>query len=292
MAGNTVGAFRPIFWNRITFTNQREHLVGACIDARHAAFSLFPTDDFTNWQWWDLMDHSKPMLLGNLPVSIKPLVQPIDDWNEARKLGLIFEVRVGRAKVLICSIDLSTDLPQRPTAAQLRASLVRYVSSDAFNPSTEVTPDQMGGLFREATMAEKFSAQVHSVSSEQQWHPASNILDGDPGTIWHTPWQPAQVPYPHELTIMLKEPTELKGVRLLPRQDGNRHGLIRQYELYVGTDASQWGSPVAAGELSRDEKPKEILFARPTTVQYLRLVAKAGFGDDHFASLAELELLP
>ena len=32
---------------------------------------------------------------------------------------------------------------------------------------------------------------------------ASNVLDGDPETMWHTEWQAATPGYPHELQLDL-----------------------------------------------------------------------------------------
>jgi hypothetical protein len=29
--------------------------------------------------------------------------------------------------------------------------------------------------------------------------PATNAIDGDPGTIWHTKWTGTAAPYPHEI---------------------------------------------------------------------------------------------
>ena len=55
---------------------------------------------------------------------------------------------------------------------------------------------------------------------------ASNTLDGDPKTIWHTPWGEGATPFPHELVIAFEKPVQMTGCRVLPRQDvGN--GWIR-----------------------------------------------------------------
>ena len=71
-------------------------------------------------------------------------MQVIDDWVTARKLGLVFEARVGRGKVLVTSIDLTRD--DNPVSRQLRASLLRYAGSPEFAPKVAITRRQLEGL--------------------------------------------------------------------------------------------------------------------------------------------------
>lgn len=148
VAGQTSGSFRPIFWNRITFPRNTVHTLGILCDPNHPAFGNFPTDFHSNWQWQDLLDHCKPMIVGSLPKELTPLVQPIDDWNDARKLAVLFEAKLGAGRLIVCSMDIWSDLATRPVARQLRASLLSYMASDRFNPAISITPDQLRGLLR------------------------------------------------------------------------------------------------------------------------------------------------
>jgi hypothetical protein len=146
--GNTLGTFQPIFWNRITFPSQKVHTMGILCDSKHPAMAGFPTAFHASWQWQDLLDNCQPVIMDELPQEVKPIVQPIDDWNDCRKLGLIFEASVGKGKLLICSIDIDTDLENRVTARQLRYSLLSYMLSDDFNPQAKLTFAQVKGLFK------------------------------------------------------------------------------------------------------------------------------------------------
>ena len=76
------------------------------------------------------------MILDELPAELSPIVQPIDDWNTCRKLGLVFEAQVEQGKLVVAAIDLVKDLEQRPVARQLRHSLLEYMSSEQFAPAT------------------------------------------------------------------------------------------------------------------------------------------------------------
>jgi beta-galactosidase/beta-glucuronidase len=147
---DTVGSFQPIFWNRITFPQNKIHTVGILCDANHPAMAKFPTDFYAGWQWQDLLDHSQPLILDKLPKEIAPIIQPIDDWNNCRKLGLLFEAWVGTGKILVCSIDVQTGLDTRLTARQLRHSLLAYMISDKFSPKTKLNFEDIEGLFKDS----------------------------------------------------------------------------------------------------------------------------------------------
>jgi len=79
---------------------------------------------------------------------LKPLIQPIDTWFENRRLGLLFEARVNGGKLMVCSIDLMTDLGSRPVSKQLLLSTLKYMNSPEFRPSTEIDVEEIRELFQ------------------------------------------------------------------------------------------------------------------------------------------------
>jgi hypothetical protein len=76
-------------------------------------------------------------------------VQVIDDWFTNRRLGLVFEARVGPGRLLVTSIDLARDLDANVVARQLRHSLLRYAASDRFAPKVELSPDAVRSLMQQ-----------------------------------------------------------------------------------------------------------------------------------------------
>lgn len=131
--------FTPIFWNTSCTQRQAPHTLGILCDPTHPAFVSFPTESHANWQWWHLVTRAAPLILDGLPATLRPTVQVIDDWFTNRRLGLVFEARVGLGRLLVCSIDLTGDLSAQPVARQLRASLLAYLGSARFNPSEMVS---------------------------------------------------------------------------------------------------------------------------------------------------------
>lgn len=127
----------PIFWNRLMNPN-RAWMLGLLNDADHPALSGFPTDAHCDWQWIDLIENTTAMNMESLGNDIRPIVQPIDDWNRSLRLALLFEVRVGTGRLIVSAFDLNADaMPDHPGAPSLRHAVLSYMMSDRFAPTIE-----------------------------------------------------------------------------------------------------------------------------------------------------------
>jgi hypothetical protein len=146
--GKVALGFSSIFWNTAWTQRQAPHTLGILCDPAHPAFAEFPTDYHSNWQWCYLVSRAGAMILDDLPTELSPMIQAIDDWVTNRKLGLVFEAKMGQGKLLVCSIDLENDLDTNPVARQLRYSLLRYMAGSHFKPAVTLTPDQIRTLFQ------------------------------------------------------------------------------------------------------------------------------------------------
>lgn len=140
-------AFSGISWNTV-WSGMPPNLLGILCDPRHPALKDFPTEEHSNWQWWDLLRHARAMDMDSLPPALRPLVQLIPDWNRNDRLGLLFEARVGEGRLLVCSMDLLRDLDRRPVARQLLYSLERYAAGPAFRPRQRLSMAQLDAFFR------------------------------------------------------------------------------------------------------------------------------------------------
>jgi len=136
--------FSSIFWNTAWTHRQAPTTLGILCDPKHPAFAEFATDFHSNWQWWYLVTRAAPMILDNLPAGFQPTVQVIDDWFTARRLGLVFEARVGRGRLVVCGIRLDD---ANPVARQFCRSLLRYMASDRFQPVQNLNPAAIEALF-------------------------------------------------------------------------------------------------------------------------------------------------
>jgi hypothetical protein len=99
-------------------------------------------------QWWEILHKQQVMNLDDFPDGFRPLIQPIDTWFLSRKLGVLFEAKVGKGRLMVTSIDLEHGMDKRPAARQLLYSIEKYISSDRFNPQTEVDIEIILDLMR------------------------------------------------------------------------------------------------------------------------------------------------
>ena len=147
--GGEIGiGFSSIFWNTAWSRGQKPHTLGILCNPKDKALASFPTEYYSNWQWWDAMSHSNAIMLESISPEIKPIVRVIDDWFTNRSLALLFEVKVGKGKLLISGIDFNQDMENRPEALQLMYSLKRYMASEDFNPTVAVKAETIKKLIK------------------------------------------------------------------------------------------------------------------------------------------------
>ncbi len=138
--------FSSIFWNTAWTNNQAPHTLGILCDPKNPVFNDFPTEYHSNWQWWDPVSHSQAMIINEFPAELRPLIQPIDTWFENRRLALAFETRTGGGRLMVCSIDFTGNIDERPVSKQLEISILNYMNSASFNPGIEVDINSIKGL--------------------------------------------------------------------------------------------------------------------------------------------------
>jgi hypothetical protein len=281
-------AFTTIFWNTQWTNRQPPHTLGILCDPKHPALAQFPTEFHSNWQWWDLVTKSGFMILDEFPADLRPIVQVIDDWNTNRRLGLIFEAKIGKGRLLVSGIDLKNNLNERPVARQMLQSLLRYMDSDDFAPRGSIDARLVQGLFRKPSLLS--NARLTMADSKTPGHEARNVIDGNPDTIWHTPWDQGAPAYPHEFRIELPNSGQIKGFTYLPRQDMS-NGWINKYEVYVSADGQNFGEPAAMGNFDQTRNKKKVLFDKSREGRFFRFVALSGFDGQIFASAAEIDLI-
>ena len=140
------GRYAPVFWSPVHFPNQ-PGTMGILCDPAHPALANFPTDFYTNWQWWDLITSSKAMIIDSIP-SLQPIVRVVDNFLKNRKMANIIEAKVAKGRLLMTSLDITHNLDKRPAARQLRYSLEQYSSGNSFSPKDELSKEQLGVLLK------------------------------------------------------------------------------------------------------------------------------------------------
>jgi hypothetical protein len=135
--GDVAIGFSSIFWNTAWTGGQPPHTLGILCNPQHPALASFPTNYYSEYQWWDAMSHSGAIEFTKIAPQAQPIVRVIDDWFENRPLALLFEVSVGKGKLLVSGIDFWSNMEQRTAGRQLLMSILEYMNSANFNPKAQ-----------------------------------------------------------------------------------------------------------------------------------------------------------
>ena len=142
----------PVFWNTSWCKMRPPHTTGAYINTEHPLFDHgFPTDDWSNLNWWELLNKAQVMNLLELPAEYQSPIQPIDTWHLSRKLGMVVEANVLNGKLFMTTMDLDTDLDKRVVAKRMRNAVLDYMASDDFKPTITLTPETITNFFTKET---------------------------------------------------------------------------------------------------------------------------------------------
>ncbi|MFC5447123.1 discoidin domain-containing protein [Paenibacillus aestuarii] len=113
---------------------------------------------------------------------------------------------------------------------------------------------------------------------------ASNVLDGEQDTFWHTKWDKSN-PLPQSITLNLGGTYDVNKIKVLPRQSGS-NGMITAYNVYASTDGIQY-TKVTSGTWAKDATEKTAEFP-VTKASFIKLEATAGYNG--WASAAEINV--
>ena len=150
-----VQQFTPVFWNTSWFKMRPPHTTGILVNPKHPLFRHFPTEYHSNLQWWELLNRAQVMQFTGFPEAFQPTIQSIDTWFISRKIGMLFEANVLNGKVIMTTMDITTDPNQRIVARQMHKAILDYMNSDQFRPQFTVTAQQIGNLFTKTAGAVK-----------------------------------------------------------------------------------------------------------------------------------------
>lgn len=263
---------KPVFWNA-QMGPKWSRGMGLLCDASHPALRYFPTREYQEYQWNEIIRDAKGVNLRDYPADFRPIVQPIDEWNRSYKLGLVLEAKVGEGSLLLISSDLERNQESSPAKRQLLKSLLLYADSEEFAPKQTVGREAFLKSFADTQVMRRLGVSGKLLEFPQI--DMSDALDGNPDTSFSL--EGAGHPYTIELSWKTAEAAT--GLVYMPVQNQREHkGDVREYKV-LSFDGSKWET-VAEGELVSSFEPKTILFNKEIVTNRLRFIAKSGFGGE------------
>ncbi len=122
-----------------------EETMGIRVDKRLRIFHDFATSDHADWQWQGILSGARAMVLPRSIPDEASLITAIDGPFGMRRLSALLSVRVGRGKLLLCSLGL-WQKSGRPEARALLHGILSYIHSPAFSPKTEISMETLEQL--------------------------------------------------------------------------------------------------------------------------------------------------
>ena len=79
---------------------------------------------------------------------------------------------------------------------------------------------------------------VDSQETAGENNAATNAIDGNTSTFWHTAWN-SDLALPHFITVDMGRSHRIAGFTYLPRQDDNPNGTVENYRFETSADGSK-----------------------------------------------------
>jgi len=131
--------------------------------------------------------------------------------------------------------------------------------------------------------------KVDSEETKGEDDPGTNAFDDSTSTFWHTEFQDAQPPPPHEIQIDMGATYSVTAMQYTPRSDGNQNGMVKDYEFYVSDGTTDWGTAVKTGAFGTSTTPTLVTFTAKTG-RYIRFVGLSEVNDKKYTAVAELNV--
>ncbi len=226
------------------------------------------------------------------------------------------EVKQGADSVTICNGAIERTFSTKDS----KLSTTQIVNKRTSGGETSFTPGEDSEEFIIRTTKEKSKPIDLPALDRKKWQaeadsyhngttgaadgPASNLLDGNVDTIWHTNYGggnggKGDQEYPYNVVIQLDGSQKFKAFSYTPRKEGEAtNGNIKGYELYASnetstlpTEAKEWGEPIAKGEFEYDGgNPIYVNLEKECTATQIKFVATSSTNGKNFAGGAEFNL--
>jgi len=144
-AGNRVVIFgtEPFASSQVSFQlsiagRTTGHL--ATVIAKHPITDAFPHSGFCAKQFENMLNGGKAAILAGTQGQHAPVIDIATSYKNAQKEALLFEYRIGKGRLLVCTLNLQEE---DPAAMWLKNTILSYAESQAFAPDAELTMQEL-----------------------------------------------------------------------------------------------------------------------------------------------------
>ena len=120
----------------------------------HPALSRFPNEGFCDLQFWHMIYRAKSLRLVDFPPGTEPIIRTIDNFHKGRSKGYMVELRVGKGRLFISTLNLTKGFPRDVATRYMFDELLRYTTGPDFKPSVQMSAVEL------KAMIDKFAAEI------------------------------------------------------------------------------------------------------------------------------------
>ncbi|MHC4914904.1 MAG: hypothetical protein ACYTGB_05375, partial [Planctomycetota bacterium] len=188
---STWDRFKGVIWDR-------GHNLGGFLRP-HPATRGFPTDGFLDFQFAGIVDDCDKFSLDGFPVHVDPIVQGADKaardrfdvftfklselqpgWT-MRKFAYLFDLRVGKGRLMMCAFNMTGLETDRPEACALFESLCACVTGKSWKPRAKISAKELEKFLakkgraprvKERMMTGYWQFDAEPLESKQYWKDA------------------------------------------------------------------------------------------------------------------------
>lgn len=162
---------------------------------------------------------------------------------------------------------------------QILEVTVENIYKNSWSGSITVTPTP-------AVLLDKSGWTVIDFDSEEPNRVASNVIDGDLSTFWHSAWSNAQPVYPHFITVDMGAEKNVASFEMFRRPGA--WWAANKHEFWVSSDNVNWTKVASYDDWLRDDNGVVVALPEAVKARYFKYVAVEGY--DYYAFLAEINV--
>jgi len=137
------GSFFPVFWSPVYFPSGKP--CGMICDTENGLYKNFPTEKYSDYQWYDILENSKSINISAFPKKFKPTVELVPNFFDNTRMAAAFECKVGKGDIFVCGFDENMESYQ---GRQMLYAINEYVNSDEFCPKDRIDENIFYDLFK------------------------------------------------------------------------------------------------------------------------------------------------
>jgi len=108
----------------------------ATVISEHPITKDFPHEGFCSWQFRDMIEDAKAVVLDNTSLPHEPIIDIASAYKNAHREAMLFEYKVGKGKLIVCTLKLN-ELDKG--AVYLKNKIISYAVSEDFEPAQSLS---------------------------------------------------------------------------------------------------------------------------------------------------------